>query len=284
MPNMRIIHSNAIDSAELASTPACAATMPVTNLQLARRGAFARVVGLTAWTISGTLSGPLSGLCLVGHNLTGGATVRLRLYSDLAKTALLYDSTALPVGTPQPWGNPAASPNGGLQWGVLPWLASGQLPGTPEYFSHWFAPQTLAVAFTLDIADDFNADGFLQLGRLYLGDYWSPAVPQSPGLRMAWAEASRQTRTDGGSLRTDGYYPYRTFSINLDLMAETDRAAFLQIVRKVGLRLDLLVSFFPEAGGDRERDYLAAVKFIRLPNMTAPLYGRFDSSAELEEI
>jgi len=101
---------------------------------------------------------------------------------------------------------------------------------------------------------------------------------------MAWKEATKQTRSDGNSLRSEGYSPYRIYSAQFNAMAETDRAAFIQILRKVGMRLDILVSFAPGEGGAVERDYTAAVKFTQLPKMTAPMYSIYESSAELEEI
>ena len=278
--NVRIIHDNLIDRASnLASTPACATAMPISNVQLARRGAAARIVAATTWAITGEISGTASALCLVGHNLTGAATVRLRLYSDFAKTTEVYDSTALAVGTALPWGT------GGLQWGVTPWGASSTiLDGTPAYFSHWFADETTAVAFQIDIADATNTDGYLQIGRIYLGDYWEPSVNVTYGMGMQWREASKQHRTDGGSLRTEGYYPYRSYSASFDALTDTDREEWNEITRKLGTRLDFLVSFAPEAGGKLERDYMAACKFTSTPKVTAAAYGRYESPAEMEEI
>jgi hypothetical protein len=285
MANMRIIHTNVIDgAANLASSPACATGMPVGNIQLARRGSFARETSSTSWTISGEYSGAVSAMCIVGHNLTGSATVRLRLYSDYAKTTTVYDSTALPVWTPQVWGDPAASPNGGLEWGVLPWLATGILSGTPEYFPVWFTSVANGVAFTIDIVDTNNVDGYLQIGRVYLGEYWSPTVNDAYGLSMWWKEASKQVRTDGGSLRTEGYYPYRAYSCSFDAMDETDRGNFMEIIRKLGLRLDFFISFNPGAGGDIERDYMAACKFVTIPEMKHPAWGRFEAGVTMEEI
>jgi hypothetical protein len=285
MPNMRIIHTNVIDSVtNLTSAPACVSTAPITNIQLPQRGKVARIVGATSWTISGQTYGNVSSLCLVGHNLTGGATVRLRLYSDLAMTVQVYDSTALAVGTPQVWGNPASSPNGGLAWGVSPWMSTGLLPGTPEYWSLWYTLVTTAVAFKIDIADAGNADGFLQIGRIYMGVYWSPVINDDYGRAMAWKEASKLSRTDGGSLRTEGYLPYRIFSCSFKSLAETDRSALLDIFRKIGMRTDVVVSFNPSAGGNLERDYLAAVKFTTLPKLTSPYPSSYESAAEMEEI
>jgi len=285
MPNMRIMHINALDAAlNLTSVPACVTTMPIENLKYPERGKAARVVGVTSWTITGEVLGTLSGMTLVGHNLTGGATVRLYLYSNAAGTVQIYDSTALAIGTRQAWGNPAGSPNGGLAWGVLPWMSTGQIPGTPEYFSHWFTAIANAAAFKIVITDTNNADGYLQIGRIYLGNYWSPRLNVGNGLSMEWRESSTTTRTDGGSLRTEGYMPYRAFSFSLDGMIESDRAEFSEIVRRVGKRVDFLISFYPTLGGNAERDYLAAVKFVSLPNMKSPIYSWTETSAEIEEI
>ena len=282
---MRILHTNVVDAASnLISTPVCVSAMPISNIKLPERGKFARIVGATSWTVTGEVMGAIAGFSIVGHNFTGGATVRLRLYSDIAMTVVVYDSTALAVGTPQTWGNPAASPNGGLAWGVLPWMDTGLLPGTPEYFTIWFASVGNAAAFKLEVVDAGNADGFLQMGRIYMGSYWSPLVNVAYGLKKAWKEASVLARTDGGSLRTEGYLPYRFFSANFAYMAESDRGAFDTLLRKIGKRVDVLVSFYPGLGGALERDYTAAVKFTNLPDLSSVAASYFDTSAELEEI
>lgn len=284
MSNMRIIHTNVIDTSILSSSPACAAATPVENIQVAQRSEVARVAGAQSWTIAGEFMGAVSALCLVGHNLTGGATVRLRLYSDYAKSVLVYDSTALPVGTAQVWGNPSGTPNGGLAWGVSPWLGNGYAPGATPYFTIWFSQISTAVAFLIDISDPYNGDGYLQIGRVYLGDYWSPSLNMSYGMPMSWTEATKQVRTDGGSLRSEGYLPYRKFSVALDCLSEGDRSEFMEIARSVGLRRDVLISFFPESGAALERDYTAAVKFTAIPTLASPKYGIHATSIECEEI
>jgi len=276
---MRIISQNDFDSSALSSVPACAAAAPVTNLQIPRRGAVARISPVAAWTISGifNMAGKsFSGLALCRHNLTGGATVRLRLYSDAAMTSLVYDSTALAIGSP-------------LEWGVFPWggdtgQGNGYFGWPTAYHTLWFNKTANVAAFKIDIVDNGNTDGYLEIGRVYLGDYWAPSGGIKYGFAMAWKELTTQTRMASMSLHSEGYTPYRTFSGGMKMDSAADRADFMAFSRVVGLRKDFFISFYPTEGGPLEQDHAAACKFVASPGAVHDLPSTWNTNLSLEEI
>lgn len=278
MPNVRIITPNESDDAVLTATPAMAVTLPVSNLQDQTRAKVARSVGLpTPQYIRGNFNGvkQISSMALVRHNLTGAATIRLKLWggADQAGT-LLYDSGLIALGDAIGWGE--------FVWGVDPW-SDDQFANWPVAFTVlWFAPFA-ALSFEIQVADNGNTDGYIEFARLFMGLHWSPQSNFSYGVQMAWLENSTQERTDGGTLRTDARSPYRRWSFNLDYLTQGERAQLADILRNAGLRNDMFLSCFPGQGGTLERDYAGGAKLVQMPGLVHNFVNNYRSELVLEE-
>src|SRR5437870_798504 len=108
MPNLRVVPVNAADTATLAATPAAVVTAPITDAQLIARDRAFRSSSLASQLITGDWGGDLRAInvwALLRQNLLG-AQVKLRLFSDVARTAEIYNSGFLPVYTAAPtWGD-----------------------------------------------------------------------------------------------------------------------------------------------------------------------------------
>ena len=280
MNNIRIISSNDFDAATLTSTPSAAVNAPITNLQNGLRAKVSRMATVAdPWVISAAwaTARPISAVCLYKHNFTGTGTIRVQIYAEAAMVTELYNSGVLSLGNMVAWGTE--------QWGAFQWGGEGFSEWPASYYTLWFPAVAGAMGLKITINDSGNAAGFLEIGRVYTGAYWSPAVNISYGLQMAWVEQSKQIRTDGGSLRTEGYQPYRAYSMALDTLSATERTTIANMFRKLGLRNDFFVSFFPEDGTDLERDYTAAVKMTSSSNITADHFDNFSvQSIQLEEV
>ena len=280
MSNVRFIFPNVADDATLTCSPAAASTLPVTNLQTQTRGELWRSNSvISAQHIYGDLSGyqTVSAMALVRHNLTATATYRLRLYDQTAQSGtLLYDSGTVTLGgTLLGWGS--------FDWGVDPWGSASLADWPVPYLVAWFDP-VLALSFDLQLDDTASADGYLEAARLVLGGYVEPTYNMSYGLDMSWREQSKQTRTEGGTLRTDEREPYRRFSFALDHLSVSERATLMDRFRRAGLRNDLFLSCFPEdTDADRERDYSGLVKLVETPSMQANLPTNYRTQLVFEE-
>lgn len=266
MSNVRFIFPNVADDATLTCSPAELAALPVTNLQVQTRGDVWRSDSvISAQHILGDLSGyqSISAMALVRHNLTATGTYRLRLYDQTGQAGtLLYDSGTVTLGgTLLGWGS--------FSWGTDPW-GSDSLQGWPvPYVVAWFTA-VLALSFDLELADTANPDGYLQAARLVLGAYFEPTYNLGETLDMSWREQSKQTRTEGGTLRTDEREPYRRFGFDLGMLTASERTTLMDRLRRAGLRNDLFLSCYPEdADADLERDHAGLVKLIEVPTMQA---------------
>lgn len=260
--NLRILAPNALDLATLTDSPAMVATLPVTHLQDRSRARVARSVGLPSpQYIRGTWSASqaVNGCVIWRHNLTGAATVRLKLWAGADQTGtLLKDSGAIELGDIIQWGE--------FVWGVDTWGAWLFQDWPVACLQMWF-DQVSALSFELQIEDAANTDGYMEASRVYLGKYFSPADGMSRGHKLRWEDDSTQERTDGGTLHTDAREPYRVLRIPLDWLTESERGALAEILRAAGKSSDLFVAMYPDDTGTKGRDYSAAVKLVDMPDI-----------------
>ena len=254
------------------------ATLPVANLQDSARARVARSVGLpAAQYIRGdwSESTACSGFVLWRHNLTGAATLRLKLWAGAGQTGtLLYDSGAVSIGDIIPYGEYVYGVDTYGAWLFQKWLVACTVL--------WFESVS-ALSFELAVSDPANTAGYIEAARIYLGQYFEPQTNISYGYKLRWEDESAQERTDGGSLRTDTREPYRVFSINMSKLTEAERAALSEIYRINGKSKDLFFTGHPEDTGTKGRDYSAAVKIIQMPDLTGDLPLNFNSELVLAE-
>lgn len=276
--SLRIVTPKISDAATLTSSD-FVATLPVTNLQLEGRGRTARTTNATGnKTILGNLAGIaiLSAMVLYNHNLTSQATWRLELYDGANQTGTkVYDSGTLNALPAVGWGE--------FQWGLLPWGGSVFTGWGSAFSVLWFDPVG-ALSFRLTIADAANPDGYLDMKRLLMGNYFEPLVNVEYGLNVFWQDNSEQMRTQGGSLRTDNRVQFRVARGTLPALTQGERATFVEMTRQVGLRVEVFMSIFPEIGGAMERDHSILGKFTTMPDLMHSQYNSFKSDLVFEEV
>jgi len=276
--NLRVISTNDVDAATLTSGD-FTASLPVGNLQLEGRARVARTTNATGTkTINGNFAGSTlcSALVLYGHNLTGAATWRLRLYAGANQTGtVVYDSTTLTPLTSIGWGS--------FAWGVAPWGNGVFNDWQQPFYTLWFTG-VFALSFRLELADPLNPAGYLQASRLIIGRYLTPAFNAEYGLALAWDTNSEQRRTLGGSVRTDRRASFRRLSFDLGLLDISERALWLDLARVNGLHREIFVSVYPEAGADLERDHSMLGKFSQAAPNTLPVPNRWAQKFEFIEV
>lgn len=274
--NVRIITPNDGDSAALTASPALTASLPVTNLQDPSRARTARTTSAAYQFIKGTWSEAkvISACALVRHNLTSVGTWRLKLYSDAAWTENIYDSLPILAAPPKALGD--------LEWGVDP-LGASLFTGWALAFSvMWFTPRAPR-SFIIEIDDTMNPAGYLEASRLFIGRYLEPVSNFDWGIRLSWKEDTTQERTEGGTLRSDGFDPYRRMAFRLGWLEPTDRPKFMEWARKDGLRHDVFISAYPEEATALERDHSMAAKLIASPEIERRHVNTFGSEYIVEE-
>ena len=278
MTNVRILVQNDADSAVLSAAPALVATLPVTNLQETSRYLVARSTSTASQDVLGewTANRCLSCCTLWRHNLTATGTIRLQLYSGAAQSGtVLYDSGAVVAQPIKALGDMDL---------VYDPLATSVFTGWDWAFTTLWFDALWCRSFRLTLADAGNPAGYFQAARLMLGRHLEPLNNMSYGVEMGWDENTKQTRTDGGSLRSQSTESFRRLKFSLDYLDDGNRARLVELTRVLGMRLDFFVSCYPGANGAKERDHAMVAKFSAIPSLVHPIFDYHAAQFQLEEM
>lgn len=276
--NARFIFENRWDEATLSlSSGAEVASLPLVNSQRYNNSRTFRTQDLTDVVINGDLAYPvpLSGLVLWRHNLSTEATVRFKVFDQLGQTGnVIYDSGVLPALF--------AKTLGELSWGRDPLGASAFTNWRLKYSSYWF-PAEDALSVQIIISDPTNSDGFLEVGRVYLGEYFEPTYNVDLGHNIRWESDVQQNPTAGGSVHTVEVEGYRVLDFQLSHIVDTERADLFEATRQISKHRDVFVSLIPGQGGATERDYSFAAKLVEMPTFNSQA-GRYVNSYRFREV
>jgi hypothetical protein len=240
--------------------------MPLANLLERTVGIRARTVDdATASTQFDVDLGTASGVklfCLVGHNFSVGATMRLRASDTVGVfTSPSYDSGNISV-----WGSAYLSSD-------VPWESdafwdsvatfTGLDAGNPTLM-HILATEIAARYWRCEISDTSNSDGYIEAGRLFLGPIWQPTYNMSLGAQIGYLDDSTVETAFGGSEFFDDRPVRRQVTIRFDELSDSE--AWLQALdmqRLRGITRELFFSWDPD---DQEyimqRSFLARIEAL----------------------
>lgn len=261
MSNLRIGYLNYADLATLTATPALTAAGPATYLQSDARGDICEATTLASQDITGTWGGDeytISQMTLWRHNLIPTDTIRLILYPNADWTGTpLYDSTALAA-----WSSGLFS-----TWG---WC----------FANRYFASTAGVKSFKLTVA---ASTGSFQASRLFLGPYTEAPINPGEGFILTPETNSRQSRSEGGSLRSIVKADWRSAVFDMMVKTEADRAAWYEIGRYCNTNKSFVASLYPGVGGTSERDHTIFGKFEKAPGMKL-FTNKYDFSVKILEL
>lgn len=203
------------------------ATLPVTNLLDRRLKKVARSNGITLaatqFTVdAGTLLS-MGVLALSNHNAGVAARYRVTMSNMADLSSPLYDSGWLD------WWPGATLPFGSLPWGEFDFhgrpVGAEQLSYTPKVLIHKLPAQIRARYTRFEIDDQANSDGYVQLGRLFIGLGWVPVVNMDYGAGIGYESRSKSQEAFGGAEYFDIQQSYRVARFNLAYMSESEAMA-----------------------------------------------------------
>ena len=278
MNKLRMIAVNDIDSAALSVIDGVElATLPVTNLAEYDNSNTFRSESIADVAIKGVFDTfkLVTGCVLWRHNLSNTAKLRLELFDDEAQQSRVYDSgliEATPTKSLQDW-----------QWQVEPIVASVFDGWQTRYSQLWLDAQSFALSFKLTIQDPDNADGFIDVTRLYMGRHFEPDYNFSYGHSLGLSSNVEQFRTDDGSLLSPDKPLWRKASFALNYIQDADRAHLSNALRYVNTSKDCFISMFPGLNDQKELEYAFACKFTHIPTIQSITYNLYRSEFAIEE-
>ncbi len=220
-------------------------------------------------------------VALVSTNISVDGQVKATGYSDAN-----YSTEVATTGWVDFWAD--AYQFGDRAWGV-PDIFSSKLSaedreGYPAVWNYIFSTETIAQYWQIEIRDEANTDGYIEVGRLVLARKWQPTVNMAYGAEISWETDTRVRRSRKGARFYDRDDPRRVLRFSIDLLPESETYSNpFEIVRRQGLDGEIFVIFDPDDEARQiRRSFLANLR--ELPSFGHPVYDRMTFDAELEEI
>lgn len=176
---------------------------------------------------------------LLSHTISYVGKVRIRLWSDLEMTDMVYDSGY--VGS---W--PVLTSFGVKPWGVWQWGEPIGVVEIPEdqkiNFIHILPEGKYAFMMRVDIDDESNSAGYIDIGRCYAGPSFVPSKNISYGFEIRWVDNSESQRSLSGQKYSQTKSKYREAKFSFDFLTKEEvyLNLFEYIDRRKGVVGDVL--------------------------------------------
>ncbi|HEY8359357.1 MAG TPA: hypothetical protein VIL30_18050 [Ramlibacter sp.] len=218
-------------------------------------------------------------ICLGPSNFSTGFSYRIRIFADAAFTVEELD-TGWITGAPRaPWNT--------LDWGdqnfwagLTPW----DDPFRGIWLIHMFEGLQAGQFWLIEINDENNADGYVELGRLLMGNAWQPSINYGYDNVLRFVDNSlRQETLNGGRIYRKRIDP-RSFAFGFDYLAESEiYAEVYAFMRDIGTSGQLFVIPDPDDEANiQKRSFLAVPS--KLDGVSERINGYLSFSTELEEV
>jgi hypothetical protein len=284
MRNVLICFPNRIDQATL-SGGTWEATLPRSNLQNRTLGKVARTstdaTSATQFDVDLAVERFIRCIALVNHNisLAGKARIRASTVSNFATT--VYDSGWVDV-----W--PTVHAFGDVAWGEINWwdgkYSDEERAGYTATYPLLLTTAIQARYWRVEIDDTSNAAGYIQIGRVFIGDGWQPEYNMSYGASIGWEPQTEIQQAKSGAEYFDRRTPYRVVRFELPVLSHDEgMGKAFELFRRAGIDQEVFYAFDPtDTIHALRRQYLG-----RLREMSAieyPYYNLNKTGFEIKEL
>lgn len=234
----------------------------------------------------------VGGVVAAFSNFSSSATIRvLGFTSAPAFNGNLINSTPSPIynsGTINccPW-NTISYPN------ISTTMSNVYSFGGGTYSRVWTPTinSTATVRYLgIEINDPGNQFGYLEIGRLCVGPYWSPVHNPGYGMEAGVVDNTELYRTENGDLLGVLRPRWRTLKFDLQWINHRDRKALKDIMQNArGSSTPVFVSLFPDSTGadedfQREDSHQILGRWVTLPGVSYTSPEIYSASFEIEEM
>ncbi|WP_237133814.1 hypothetical protein [Pseudohongiella sp. O18] len=237
---------NQLENMTVTSTHSADAAHPLSNLTNGIKDIPTRwdVSSTTSFAIKGTSATAVNvnALMIKGHNFTGSATVRLRLYSGENQTGtLLFDSTSKVPLTNRAFGELIA--------GVHKIDGYLELENRLDPVYTLTFDTALIKSFQIDIDATGSPDDVLRIDTVALFFGWSPDYNFSYGYDQGIQEDAEHEQSRGGGLHTFAMPARRSLRVEFELMETLNNNTFLDLMSAIGMGGNVYIIPNPSATG-----------------------------------
>lgn len=284
MANLMLGFPNLIDSATL-SGGSWISTLSLEHLKDRVQAKIARstdtALASTKFDIDLGDTNVIRALALVNHNFSLVAKVRI-MASDAANfSTVIHDTDWIEV-----W--PVVYSPESLEWEDDNWWEGTYKENEIEGYSWIFVsimPGNIRARYwRIEIDDTANGDGFVQIGRVFIGSAWQPDVNLSFGHTMGWETSTDISEALNGTEYFNEKMPLRAVNFSLDWMDE-DQAVetVFEIQRRAGISKEVLYIYDPDDKRHAiRRQFLGRIR--KLNQIENPNVAHWSASFEIKEI
>ncbi len=219
---------------------------PATNmLENGGSSAWESVSGVKTATITLTQDDLAAVNCVVLNkvNLSPAAMVTVKFFSgntEVFNTGTVQAATYIPAYEFIP--------------GITPFGVPLEEVTNYPTFRVWLDTVYIANTVEITVSDELNEDGYLSIGRLFVGEYFSPEVNLEYGVKMTFVDDTKFTRTSAGYFARPGTITKR-LTIDLATLSTDEVVRLFSEFATRGKARDVFVSCFPEGGDIKEALY-----------------------------
>jgi hypothetical protein len=285
MSNVTLGFPNIADLATL-SSGTWSGTLPLANLQNKLIGKIARSSSLstssTKFDITYTEPKLVKLIALINHNLSLDATYRIRASNDSGFSTLLLDTDWLDV-----W--ESFWPTSILAWEDENWFFGkpklSDVTGYTWNLTHILSESVKARYWRIELNDSTNAAGYVQLGRLFMSELFSPIVNMDYGVTINYETTTTVEQNKYSGIEFFNSAPgFRVSRFQLShLNAAEAIGKLLMMQRVLGLHGEV---FFIHDRDDLQ--FLTQRGFLgRLRNLNPidhPYYDNYSTAFEIKEL
>lgn len=133
-------------------------------------------------------------------------------------------------------------------WGLEGWGGYSSAKKLLGYITYWF-DDILAQYVLVNITDPDNTDGYVEAGRILLGNALTPVYNIEYGAGVNYLSQTVVKRTRAGGLLSDTRPSYRTLDFSLPYLSEQEGLEILDMMDNPSNKGDTLIALYPENKG-----------------------------------
>ena len=283
MSNMLLSYQNRIDGSTFGSYGSWSASLPLTNLKNRTLAKVARSTDATnastRFRFSLDIARIIGAIGFVNHNLSSSSQYRFRIYSDSGYTTLEYDSGMVNVWPQMPFGT--------YEWEDLRFWDLTATDEDLELFTKTLIHiPTVSVSeqyYQVEFFDTANEDGYVQLGRVFLGAIYQPFYNMDLGASIGYESGTLIDEALSGAEYFDRRQSFRVARFNLNHLTNEEAILNNDIQKISGTDAEVLFVYDPsDAVNLHRRSFLGRIR--TLSPIEQPYATRFATSYEIKEL
>lgn len=251
--------------------------IPTTTVQLSRSGNSGRI------NIQPDMTRPIAAVALINHNLSSAALWSFRLYSNTAAGAFLYASPLTSV-----WNASGFVPEG-VEWEDDNFWPGNLKTDPTNNFQHTailFADQAYSnvQSIRIDIIDAANADGYVEMGRVFISTAMQPAINMQYGAQFGVLNSTVVDEALDMSEYFDTRRQRRTAQFQLSELIASEYRSLLGMQRDVGIHKEVLIASTPDMTSANAPYESFVGRLKEVTPLQQPYFARYQGSFNLQEI